>query len=63
MNLVASAPGGMGLLQLVHVANIIVDAFSLMMDVPSDGFVNVRLAYILCVSCFATLLSMFLSNI
>jgi len=49
MNLVASAPGGIGLLQLVHEANVIVDAFSVMIDVPSDGFVNVRLAYILCV--------------
>jgi hypothetical protein len=63
MNLVASAPGGMGLLQLVHVANVIAAAFSFIIDVLGDGFVNVRLAYILYVSYFATLLSMFFSNI
>jgi hypothetical protein len=56
MNLVASPPGGIGLLQLVHVTSIIVAAFSVMVSILGDDSVIVRLAYILCVSGFATLL-------
>jgi uncharacterized membrane protein YuzA (DUF378 family) len=63
MNLVASPPGGMGLLQLVHVTNIIVAAFSVIVSILGDGSVIVRLAYILCVSGFATLLFQFSTNI
>jgi len=63
MNLVASPPGGMGLLQLVQVTNVSVTALSLMMDVLGDGSVIVRLTYILYVSAFATLLFQFFANI
>jgi hypothetical protein len=36
MNFVASPPGGMGLLQLVHVINVNVAALSVMMNVLDD---------------------------
>jgi hypothetical protein len=45
MNLVASPPGGMGLLQLVHVTSINVAALSVMMNVLGDGSVIVTLPY------------------
>jgi hypothetical protein len=63
MNLVASPPGGIGLLQLVQVTNVSVAAFSAMVNVLGDGSVIVRLAYILYVADFATLLFQFPANI
>jgi hypothetical protein len=45
MNLVASPPGGMGLLQLVHVTSINVAALSVMVNVLGDGSVIVTLPY------------------
>jgi hypothetical protein len=47
MNFDASTPGGIGLLQLVHVTNVIAPAFSVIVDIPGDGFVIAGLAYIL----------------
>lgn len=43
----ASALGGIGLPQLVHVSNVIVAVFSLIIDSSGDAFTNVRLPYIL----------------
>jgi hypothetical protein len=34
MNFVASAPGGIGLLQLVHVTSVIDAPFSVMLNIP-----------------------------
>jgi hypothetical protein len=45
MNLVASPPGGMGLLQLVHVTSVMVAAFSVMVNILGDGSVIVTLPY------------------
>lgn len=50
MNFVAATPGGIGLPQLVHVANVIVDdndAFSVIKTILSVGSVIVRPPYIL----------------
>jgi hypothetical protein len=51
-NFVASAPGGIGFPQLVHVTKVIVAAFSAIMIVLGSGSVIVRLPYILYVSGF-----------
>jgi hypothetical protein len=45
MNLVASPPGGMGLLQLVHVTRVNVAALSVMVNFLGDGSVIVTLPY------------------
>jgi flap endonuclease-1 len=60
---VASAPGGIGLPQLVHVAMVNVEVLSVMMIISASGSVIVRLPYILCVSVFATLLFQLSANI
>jgi hypothetical protein len=62
-NFVASAPGGIGLPQLVHVTKVNVAALSAMTAILGSGSVIVRLPYILYVSGFATLLFQFLANI
>ena len=59
----ASAPGGIGLPQLVHVTKVNVAALSAMRAILGSGSVIVRPPYILYVSGFATLLFQFLANI
>jgi hypothetical protein len=45
-NFVASAPGGIGLSQLVHVTRVNVAGFSAIMIISASGSVIVRLPYI-----------------
>jgi hypothetical protein len=56
---VASAPGGIGFPQLVQAPRVNVVAFSAAMNIPNDGSVNVRLAYMFSVS-FSLLVSLLL---